>query len=181
MDARRDALAGAAEWIGRVEQHAAATRGLVATVGRVEVAPGAGNVIPGLCRVSLDVRHADDVVRVTARDRLQDAAREIAARRGLAMEWEPRLDQPAVQMSGTLVTALARACERSGTEAAVLTSGAGHDAMVLAGCMPAAMLMLRSPGGLSHHPDESVTEDDVAAALAVGALFLDDLARGSGD
>ena len=63
MHLRRDALAGAAEWIGAVEALAQRTEGLVATVGKVDVEPNAGNVIPGAVRVSLDVRHADDAAR----------------------------------------------------------------------------------------------------------------------
>ena len=66
MHLRQDALAGAAEWITAVERHAQATAGLVATVGRVEALPGATNVIPGEVRVSLDIRHASDPVRLTA-------------------------------------------------------------------------------------------------------------------
>jgi allantoate deiminase len=71
---------------------------------------------------------------------------------------------------------LTRAVERTGMRAVALTSGAGHDAMIVAQRMPAAMLMLRSPGGISHHPSESVLDDDVAAALAAGGAFLDELA-----
>jgi allantoate deiminase len=176
MVARRDALAGAAEWISSVERDAAATAGLVATVGRIQVEPGATNVIPGRCRASLDLRHADDGRRIAARDRLHAAAREIASRRGLSVDWESRLEQGAVKMSETLVAALARAVERTGARPTRLASGAGHDAMILAERMPAAMLMIRSPGGISHHPDESVSDDDVAAALAAGAAFLDEMA-----
>jgi allantoate deiminase len=53
-----------------------------------------------------------------------------------------------------------------------MISGAGHDAMILARKVPASMLFLRSPGGISHHPDESVLPEDVDAALAAGAQFL---------
>jgi allantoate deiminase len=53
-----------------------------------------------------------------------------------------------------------------------MTSGAGHDAMVVAPHVPSAMLFLRSPGGISHHPDETVLPDDVDAALNVGSAFL---------
>jgi allantoate deiminase len=60
-------------------------------------------------------------------------------------------------------------------KARLMSSGAGHDAMILAGHMPVAMLFMRTPGGLSHHPDEAVRESDVALALAVGANFLDAL------
>jgi allantoate deiminase len=59
-------------------------------------------------------------------------------------------------------------------------SGAGHDAMVMAERMPAAMLFLRSPGGISHHPDEAVFEADVAAALATGLHFVDQMERANG-
>ena len=88
----RDALAGAAEWIsvggtrGRKP-----LQGLVATVGRVQVEPGAGNVIPGRCELSLDVRHADDAIRETAVEHLARAARDIALRRKL----EVTLGRPA--------------------------------------------------------------------------------------
>jgi allantoate deiminase len=54
-----------------------------------------------------------------------------------------------------------------------MSSGAGHDAMILAQKIPAAMLFLRSPGGISHHPDENVLAEDVAAALNAGMRFLE--------
>ena len=78
-------------------------------------------------------------------------------------------------MSPPLVAMLARAVASTGTPELLMTSGAGHDAMVLAPHMPAAMLFIRSPHGVSHHPDESVDEGDVAAALAAGRSFLDHL------
>ena len=85
------------------------------------------------------------------------------------------LDQPAVPMDRGLVERLGRAVDRCGLPRHGLASGAGHDAMILADCMPAGMLFVRSPGGISHHPDESVLVDDVAAALEVGERFLADL------
>lgn len=175
MADRRDALAGAAEWIAAVERHALVSPGLVATVGRIDAQPGSTNVIAGRCIASLDVRHADDAARTAAVDALVLLARESAGRRGLSMAARTHLDQPAVPMDRELVERLAHAVELCGLPRHVLASGAGHDAMILAGCMPAAMLFLRSPGGISHHPDESVLVDDVAAALEVGERFLHDL------
>jgi allantoate deiminase len=171
MGLRRDALAGAAEWIGAVEREARAAPGLVATVGRVDVSPGAGNVIAGSARASLDVRHAKDALRHAAVRRLLACAEQIAARRGLKVGWEPRLDQPAVAMDPALVDLLAGAAPGIHR----MTSGAGHDAMIVARRMPAAMLFLRSPRGISHHPDETVLPEDVAAALQVGLEFLERL------
>jgi len=180
MTSRRDAIAGAAEWIACVEALARGAKGLVATNGRIDAEPGAANVIAGRCRVTLDVRHADDSIRTAAVQRLRLAAEEISARRRLQVEWSPRLDQPAAAMDPQLVAVLARALEASGAPKTVMSSGAGHDAMVLAPYMPAAMLFIRTPGGISHHPDESVDERDVAFALATGANFLNELAASIG-
>ncbi len=180
MDARRDAVTGAAEWIVAVEADALATAGLVATVGRVDAVPGAVNVIAGRCRATLDVRHADDDTRHAAVDRFTARAGEIAARRSLAATFETRLDQPAVPMDPHLTALLERSIAAAGMPVRRISSGAGHDAMVVAACMPAAMLFVRSPRGISHHPDEAVHEEDAAAALAAGALFLDALAESSG-
>ena len=170
MKLRKDALAGAAEWILAAEREAGAC---VATVGRIEVQPGAGNVIPGSARLSLDVRHASDRVRRAAVRRIAASARAIARRRGLRLQWEDRLDQPAVALDRDLTRALESAVKSAGYRAHRMTSGAGHDAMILAPKIPAAMLFLRSPGGLSHHPDERVLPGDVAAALEAGICFLD--------
>ena len=176
MRSRRDALAAAAEWIVAVEQEGCAVPDLVATVGRIGADPGVGNVIAGRCSATLDVRHPEDAVRRASAERLATCAREIAARRGLQVTWTPRLDQPAVAMDAALVATLDRAVRRAGAPVYHLTSGAGHDAMIVAARMPAAMLFVRSPGGISHHPDESVVEEDVAMALEVGRHVLDGLA-----
>lgn len=175
MHLRRDALAGAAEWVSQVEQTALRTPGLVATVGRLDVQPGAGNVIAGDVRASLDVRHASDEVRLRAAGETVAVARQVAERRGLTVECESRLNQPAVTCDHKLVMSMERAVDRAGYPVHRMTSGAGHDAMVLAGKAPVAMLFLRSPGGISHHPDESVYESDVDAALQTGLLLLEEL------
>jgi allantoate deiminase len=176
MALRRDALAGAAEWITAVERAASQVPDLVATVGRIEAQPNAANVVAGRCALTLDVRHWHEQERRRAVHEALTAARAIAARRGLACDDEERLDQPGAAMDGHLTRLLEQAVSETGVEAASLTSGAGHDAMVMLQRMPAAMLFLRNPGGISHHPDESVHEDDVALALAAGLRFLDLLA-----
>jgi allantoate deiminase len=176
MNARCDALAGAAAWIAAVEQHARSIPDLVATVGHLEVLPNAGNVIPGLVRASLDVRHADDQTRLSAVRDLCLAARQIAAARDLALEIDERLNQRAVPMDPQLVAAFEAAIASAGATPRRMVSGAGHDAMILAEKFSSAMLFLRSPGGISHHPDESVLSEDVAQAIRVGVAMLTALA-----
>ena len=176
MHLRRDALAGAAEWIAAVESLAKRAEGLVATVGKMDVEPNVANVIAGAAHVSLDVRHSEDAARKSAVESLLAQAESIAARRGLALQCTRQMDQPAVPMDERLTAILAAAIESAGLPAKRMASGAGHDAMVMAARVPTAMLFLRSPGGVSHHPDETVLEEDVEAALQVGRKFLERLA-----
>jgi allantoate deiminase len=176
MNIRKDALACAAAWIGEVEREAVMTSGLVATVGKLVVEPGVGNVIPGRAVASLDVRHPADRMREAAVERLSKSAAEIADRRGLKMSWESHLDQPSVAMDPALTAMLDRAVARSAAPHR-MPSGAGHDAMMLAAKMPVAMLFVRCEGGISHHPSENVNEADVAAALDAGIAFLGELER----
>ena len=175
MRMRKDALACAAAWIAEVEREALTTPGLVTTVGRLAIEPGAGNVVPGRAVLSLDVRHAEDGIRKAAVEKLSTAAAEIAAQRGLRMTWEPRLDQASVAMDPAISAMLDRALERSGAPPHRMSSGAGHDAMIVASKMPAGMVFLRCEGGISHHPAENIREDDVAAALDAGLEFLTQL------
>jgi allantoate deiminase len=176
MHLRNDALAGAAEWITAVESEARNTDGLIATVGKIEVEPNASNVIAGVAHVSLDIRHANDHARNSAAESLLAKAQAIAGKRGLALKWAQQMDQPAVPMDGRLTAYLADAIVAAGMLDKQMPSGAGHDAMVMAARVPVAMLFLRSPGGISHHPDETVLEQDVEAALNVGRKFLERLA-----
>jgi allantoate deiminase len=133
--------------------------------------------VAGVCEASLDVRHVSEDARVMAVETLRWTAHQIGARRELRVRIETHLDQPSVAMNAALAAALERAVGTQGLPIHRIDSGAGHDAMILAGRMPVAMLFLRSPGGISHHPDEAVAEDDVAAALGTGMAFLEDLAR----
>lgn len=175
MNLRRDALAGAAEWMVVVEREARAVPGAVATVGRLTVSPGASNVIAGSVATSLDVRHVNDDVRRDLVAGLLRSAGQIAKGRCLKVSWVERLDQPAVEMDRDLTKMLERAVVGTGHTAHRMASGAGHDAMVVARRKPAAMLFLRSPGGISHHPDETVLPEDVDAALQAGINFLKQL------
>jgi allantoate deiminase len=176
MDLRYDAVAGAAEWITAVECVARSVRGLVATVGSVEVKPGATNVIAGEVRLSLDVRHSADDVRTGMVDELIRHAEQIARPRGLSVRGNTWLSQNAVAMDLFLTGQIEEAVRKTGCEPYRMVSGAGHDAMILAERVPAAMIFLRTPGGISHDPMESVAVDDVAMAIQCGAYLLDQLA-----
>jgi len=172
MHLRRDAMAAAADWIVAVEAYATSHNGLVATIGKLETSPGAGNVIAGQVAASLDVRHASDEARNIAVESLTSTAHAAGAKRHVRVVTQTQLEQSAVPLDPHLTNVLHNAAARAGFPSNRMTSGAGHDAMILAPTIPSTMLFLRSPGGLSHHPDESVLPQDVEAALATALEFL---------
>jgi allantoate deiminase len=176
MHLRYDAIAGAAQWTGIVERTAREVSGLVATVGKIEAKPGAVNVIAAEARLTLDVRHSSDEIRTRAVEDLIRQAQGIAASRGLSVRDKILLSQPTVAMDPFLVQEIEQAIIKAGCPPHRMFSGAGHDAMIVAEKVPSAMLFLRTPGGISHDPAESVAEDDVEKAIACGMHLLDQLA-----
>ena len=179
MMLRRDALAGAVEFIAGVEAIARRKPGLVATVGTLTVSPGAANVIPGVVTHTLDVRHAKDSMRRAALMQIGRLATQIATRRRLERHWQRTQENGAVACSPQLTTALARSVRAVQGKSISLVSGAGHDAVVMASLAPVAMLFVRSRGGLSHHPDEYTSPPDLDVALRVVLDFLERLSRES--
>ena len=177
MNLRKDALCAAAEFVLAVESLAQNRGGLVATVGEIAALPGASNVIPGEARLSLDVRHPDDAVRIKAREELKERAEEIATERGVTLKWETVHQTAAVICDRRLTLLLENAVKRQQKEAPLLASGAGHDAAAMSAICPVAMLFVRCKGGVSHNPAESASEADVRVAVATMNEFLKELAR----
>ena len=172
MHLRQDAIAAAAEWISAVEREAQRVAGLLATVGAIAAVPGAANVIAREARATLDVRHRSDEVRSDAAKRLTLLAEEIAQRRGLAVRHGTLSIQPSVAMSASLLEQVEEAIRQTGSEPHRMVSGAGHDAMIMAEKAPTALIFLRTPGGVSHSPAESVLIEDVAKAIEAGTNLL---------
>ncbi len=161
MDVRRDALCQAAELVLRVRDTAAGVSGAVATVGRLEVEPGSPNVVPGRVTLSVDARAPD-----------QERLEALVERLALPLA----VTQP-IRMDPSLSSVLREEVERLGVPVFELPSGAGHDAGVLAAAgVPAAMLFVRSKGGISHHPGEDSSPEDVGLAVDVLAAALARLA-----
>jgi len=177
MGLRKDALAGAAEFTLATEKLARGTAGLVATVGSLTVSPGAANVIPGSAGHTLDVRHAKDAARRAALFKLGHEAARIAKKRGLKVSWQRTQDNGAVACSPVLTAALERSVKAVQGQSLSLVSGAGHDGVVMSSLTPVAMLLVRCRDGLSHHPDEYASPQDLAVALAVMTDFLERLAK----
>jgi allantoate deiminase len=176
MTLRRDALAAASELTLAVERLASETPGLVSTVGQVVARPGGNNVIAGRAELELDVRSVDARVLADALATLDAQIAELAARRGVKVSARDRFASPPVVCAPALQALLSESVRRVGLPVHALPSGAGHDGRILATLGPIAMLFVRSPEGLSHHPDERVHAIDVALALDVTLDFVRALA-----
>jgi allantoate deiminase len=176
MPLRRDALTAAAEMVLAVEALAGRDASdLVATVGKIDVAPGAANVIPGRVEFTLDVRSGEAATRDAAATAIVAAFEAIAERRGVDLAVELIHDLPPSPCDPSLMAMLDAAIAAEGLPPRRLVSGAGHDAMVMAALCPTAMLFIRCAGGVSHNPAESVDPADVDAALAVMCRFIETL------
>jgi allantoate deiminase len=176
MHLRHDAMAAAAEWIVEVERAAKAVPEAVGTVGKIKARPGATNVIAGEVQLTLDVRHRSDETRTEIVSELIRKAEKISELRGLTLRHTVLLCQQAVPMDGFLINEIDLAIRKAGCVPHRMVSGAGHDAMILAERVPAAMVFLRTPGGISHDPAESVIAEDVEKAIECGLRLLDQLA-----
>ncbi|MFC0153407.1 allantoate amidohydrolase [Xanthomonas dyei] len=176
MALRRDALSAAAEALLAIERIAReGSNDLVATVGKLQLAPGATNVVPGRVDCTLDVRAGDDATRDAAVRAISQALARIGAARGIAIAITPLQTLAASPCAATLMTRLDHAVAAQGIAPRRLVSGAGHDAMTMAALCPTAMLFVRCAGGISHHPDEHVDPADAEVALAVMRHFIEHL------
>ena len=172
MTLRRDALCAAAEFVLAVETLGRSIPGLVATVGQLQVHPGASNVVPNQVQLSVDIRHENDSWREQCAHHLNERAQHICAERGIGLEWQVILNSQTTACSPKLIQRWQQALTQAGLSVFPLPSGAGHDGVAMSTLADIAMLMVRCEGGISHHPAEAVLEDDVAAAIAVLERFL---------
>jgi allantoate deiminase len=160
MPMRKDALVGAALGIVLVED-VAKEFNVVATVGKIECGPGAVNVIPGHAKFTIDIRSGDDQLRD----------------RNLTASWNEIHNAPAVVCADWMQSLQASVLCDMNLNPYKLMSGAGHDAMAMADICDVAMYFVRCKGGVSHHPDESVTLEDVALAIEALSNTLKKLAQ----
>ncbi|MDD3444828.1 MAG: allantoate amidohydrolase, partial [Zavarzinia sp.] len=157
MHLRRDALAAAAEMMLAVEARGGAEPELVATVGRVDVLPGAVNVIPGLVRFTMDVRSPSDAARRRAVADIDRRIGEIAEARGVDIAITLTHEASACRCDPRLIETIGRSIAGAGVEVRHLPSGAGHDAMAFSRLCPVGMIFVRCEKGISHNPAEAIT------------------------
>ena len=177
MGARQDALTAASEMVLFVERHCESHAGLVGTVGKMSVLPGAVNVIPQDVAFTIDVRSGDDALRRAAVAAIRAGLTEIARRRRVQLDAADLFAADAAPCDPALQEAFAQAIAANGIRVHRLPSGAGHDAMEFPAVAPTAMLFVRcGNNGISHHPDETMTAEDAEVATSVLLHFFENYA-----
>jgi allantoate deiminase len=157
MELRRDALAGAARAVLVLRDEARSRDDMTANVGVIAAEPGGFNVVPGAAELTVDVRSPTPDGFARLDPFVREAFERIAAEEKLGLELRETHRKEPVPLDAELQDRLEEAARAEEATTLRLPSGAGHDAMVLAHHVPAAMLFVPSRGGLSHTPDEFST------------------------
>lgn len=167
MDMRQDALVGAAQVIHMVDQLCKREDDLVGVVGKIANFPNGVNVIPQQTNVTIELRSPNNASRIAARQEMLVNIETLMTQYNLAYLHEQTYEQSAVTCSDSLSTALTQAIELSNIDTKYLFSGAGHDGLAVCELTDIAMLFMRCTGGVSHHPDEAILQQDLVAAVEV--------------
>lgn len=179
MDLRADPMAGFAEITSALITHAETLgRPAVTTVGRCDVTPNAGPIIPAQVTFTIDARHPDPKAAAQMYAAHDDIIAKVAQARDLKTQQRILIDLPACPSDAGLVATCLAAADAAGIQTLTMPSGAGHDAQQMAMICPVAMIFVRSKDGRSHTPEEYSTPEDIAAGIDILTGTLHRLAYG---
>ena len=168
MADRHDAMLAAAQLAVAVHDVVTSEPGRqVGTVGHLEIAPNAPNVIPGSAKLSIELRDLSPDKLRRLGDAVQARARDIAASTRTTIELKPASLAPPASASPEVQNAIGRAAAAQQWTTMRLPSGAGHDAQMMAQIAPMGMIFVPSVGGISHSPKELTHWDDCARGAGV--------------
>ena len=156
----------------------AAPETTLATVGSLRLEPDLINVIPRRATFTVDLRDPDEQRLQAAERRLADFLATLAEREGVTVETEQLVRFEPVVFDAALADRIQAAAQRRGLPHRRMTSGAGHDAQMLARIAPSAMIFVPSRGGISHNPREHTDDDQLALGAQVLLDVVQDCLRG---
>lgn len=177
MQLRRDAFVGAARIALELRDHARARKDVTTNVGKIAVSPGGANVVPGLADFTIDARAATPESIADVERLVRETVARVAMEEGLAFDLQQTFSLEPLELDPRLVDTVERAAIAEGANTMRMSSGAGHDAMVVGRHVPAAMFFVPSRGGISHSPDEFSDPSHVELGMRVLAAALRDLLR----
>ncbi|GAA0176683.1 M20 family metallo-hydrolase [Clostridium sediminicola] len=167
MDMRRDSLVGASEIITYIEKKALENSDLVATVGKIEVSPGAINVVPAKTTFTIDIRSGVENNIVQAVEEISTYIKSICEKRNLQHSIEYITGDAPCECNKKMIDLIGKSIEQLGLDVYHLNSGAGHDAQELSKSINIGMIFVRCLNGISHNPDESVSIEDLNVSAKV--------------
>ncbi|MEM9481204.1 MAG: M20/M25/M40 family metallo-hydrolase, partial [Verrucomicrobiota bacterium] len=169
------ALTGAAECILAAERQGRECESAVVTVGKLVVQPNVPNTIPQSAHFTIDLRHAIDEERTRLQDALYAEFSDIVRKRSLRLTWTVVQETNAVPCDAALTEKILDAAASVTGRRFCLTSGAGHDGVIVSRIAPITMLFVRCRDGLSHLPDEFASPGDIADSIEILVQFLTSL------
>jgi hydantoinase/carbamoylase family amidase len=178
MDARHDALVGAARLIALIRDEAAAAN-VRATVGTIAISPGASNVVPGAAELSVDVRASEEATLDRFAGRLAELTAAVGKQEGLETSVSETARLAPLTLSSDLQQLLSGSAQEVGASSIAMPSGAAHDAMIVGRHVPAAMLFVPSRAGVSHRDDEYTSNEQCALGCEVLTRAVSELAGGA--
>lgn len=168
MAMRHDALWGAATLVLDIRRLALASAGAaVATVGKIDVEPGATNVVPGIARVRVEVRSGEEARLDSLRADVEAAAKTAARAFGLTVAIAPWDSLPPQPLDDGIRAFVLAHASRRGLQAVAMPSWAGHDAKILAPHLQVGMIFIPSRDGISHSPDEFSSPEHIAGGVQI--------------
>jgi N-carbamoyl-L-amino-acid hydrolase len=178
MPQRRDALTAAAEMIVAIESLAKKSRSqdLVATVGWLQVHPGAVNSIASRVQFKIDIRDIDGTNRDVVLESMRTAVDDIASKRNVVIDWRILNADPPARTDPRIVSAIERSADTLGLGWQSMISRAYHDSLFMARLAPTGMIFIPCRGGVSHRPDEYSSPEEIRAGVETLALTLAELA-----
>ncbi len=179
MPIRRDTLCAAAEMISFIEQTAKASPSpdLVATVGMIDVHPGAVNSIPSRTQFTLDIRDIDAANRDRIVAQVVAESQMIGERRNVSVEVTTKNSDPPAIAGDFIMEAVEASCRENGSSFQRMISRAYHDSLFMARITPISMIFIPCRNGVSHRPDEYSSPEQVAAGVDTLARTLARLAE----
>ena len=174
MDMRHDAGFAAASVMTFLRS--IATGGTVATVGTIRFIPDAINVIPSQATFTVDLRDPDEARLQAAEAALAAYLDRIAKAEGVSIATESLARFEPVMFDPAIVGMVEDAARMRGLSVRRMTSGAGHDAQMMARLAPTAMIFVPSVDGISHNPREHTAPDDLVAGANVLLSVVERLA-----
>ncbi|UOE55256.1 M20 family metallo-hydrolase [Bacillus sp. CMF12] len=177
MGKRKDAFVAAAPLVPFISETALSLSDsnavpIVATASTFELKPNAMNVIPGTVELGVDIRSVDDSLKKEMEELIREKCHQLSDSFGVKIEVKTLVHNPSVQLDETVMRELQHSGESLGYKALVLESGAGHDVMNMAAKWPSGLLFIPCKNGLSHHPEEFASIEDLELGTEIIAQYL---------